>query len=375
MLLLRPMPSRTLGLYLSRAFLTRTVAVLAALVIVLQMLDLLGESGDILAYPGNGEAQLWHYVALRLPQIIARFLPFSVLLGTLITFVGLNQNSEVIAMKAAGVSAHQILAPFVIASLGVAAVSFAFNERVVTRASATLDAWQNVNYGPVPRRQAGSDDVWVRNGDDIIHAVHATGHGRGVLLARVTIYDRDGGALRRIVAAPSARVRLTRSTDGVERFAGWTAPSATEFLVGSGAKRALGPITFGEEVHPDQFTLANVQADDASIVELTGQVHDLKRAGRPVGTLETGWWHKLSGPLSAVLMPLLAGVAAFGLARSGVLFIRAVIGMALGFAYFVADNFAVAMGNLGAYPPFLAAWAPFLLFLVIGETVLIRTEE
>jgi lipopolysaccharide export system permease protein len=52
-----------------------------------------------------------------------------------------------------------------------------------------------------------------------------------------------------------------------------------------------------------------------------------------------------------------------------------VIGMALGFTYFVADNFALAMGNLGAYPPLLAAWSPFFLFLLIGEAVLIRTEE
>jgi lipopolysaccharide export system permease protein len=49
--------------------------------------------------------------------------------------------------------------------------------------------------------------------------------------------------------------------------------------------------------------------------------------------------------------------------------------MFLGFAYFVGDSFALAMGNLGAYPPFLAAWAPFLLFLLIGEAVLVRTEE
>jgi lipopolysaccharide export system permease protein len=74
-------------------------------------------------------------------------------------------------------------------------------------------------------------------------------------------------------------------------------------------------------------------------------------------------------------MPLLGSVAAFGLARSGHLFVRAVIGMSLGFAYFVADNFALAMGNIGAYPPLLAAWAPFLLFLLLGEAVLIRTEE
>jgi lipopolysaccharide export system permease protein len=49
--------------------------------------------------------------------------------------------------------------------------------------------------------------------------------------------------------------------------------------------------------------------------------------------------------------------------------------MALGFAYFVADNFSLAMGNVGAYPPLVAAWAPFFLFFLIGETVLVRSEE
>ena len=85
------------------------------------------------------------YAALRLPQIVARFLPFSVLLGTLVTLVTLNQNSEIISMKAGGMSAHQILAPLIVASLFVAAISFIFNERVVTRSSATLKAWAAVD--------------------------------------------------------------------------------------------------------------------------------------------------------------------------------------------------------------------------------------
>jgi lipopolysaccharide export system permease protein len=108
---------------------------------------------------------------------------------------------------------------------------------------------------------------------------------------------------------------------------------------------------------------------------LAAAIHDLKAAGRPTGALEAGLWHKIAGPLSSMLMPLLGAVAAFGIARSGRLFVRAVIGMGLGFAYFVADNFGLAMGNLGAYPPLLAAWGPFVLFLLIGETVLIQTEE
>ena len=113
-------PSRRLALYMTRLFVTRTLAVLVALVLVLMTLDLLGESGKILAVPGNGDAELWRYVGLRIPLLIQRFLPFSVLLGTLIAFVGLNQHSEVVAMKAAGLSAHQILAPLVVASIVVA---------------------------------------------------------------------------------------------------------------------------------------------------------------------------------------------------------------------------------------------------------------
>ena len=152
-------PSRTLVLYLSRLFITRILAVLVMLVLVLMILDLLGESGDILEYAGNGEAQLLHYVSLRVPQLIARFLPYSVLLATIITLATLNQNSEVISMKAAGLSAHQVLAPLILTALAISLVSFAFNERVVTRATATLEAWKAVDYGPVPRASSVRDNV------------------------------------------------------------------------------------------------------------------------------------------------------------------------------------------------------------------------
>ncbi|MFM6854802.1 MAG: LptF/LptG family permease, partial [Sphingopyxis sp.] len=143
-------PSRTLGWYVAKTFLLRSLAVLAMLVLVLQTLDLLGESGKIMAVAGNSNDDVWRYVGLRLPQIIARFLPFSVLLGTLITLVTLNQNSEIISMKSGGMSAHQILAPLIVASLFVALGSFLFNERIVTRSNATLSAWQKVEYARVP---------------------------------------------------------------------------------------------------------------------------------------------------------------------------------------------------------------------------------
>jgi len=358
-------PSRTMAMYMGRMFLIRTFAILAGLVLILQTLDLLSESGRILAYAGNGDAQVWKYVSLRVPQIIATFLPFSVLLGTIITLVTLNQNSEVIAMKGMGLSAHQVLAPLILASMGVAILSFAFNERVVTRANGTLTQWKKIDYAPVPIDHGDRANVWVRNGDHLIQVDQIRGRGKNARLYGITEYERDAHTLKSILKAPT----------GAPEGKGWRVDNATRFDVASGTLTNLGTQHIGDGISPDQFTLAHVDADSMSFFELMGAIEDLRAAGRPTKALEGSLWHKLSGPLSSVLMPLLGAVAAFGVARSGKLFIRAVIGMALGFLYFVADNFALALGNLGAYPPFLAAWAPFLLFLLIGEAVLIRTEE
>ncbi|HEY0625421.1 MAG TPA: LPS export ABC transporter permease LptG [Allosphingosinicella sp.] len=358
-------PSKRIAFYMAKTFLLRSLAVLAALVLILMTLDLLGESGKILRQPGNGDAQLWQYVSLRIPMLIARFLPFSVLLGTLITLATLNQNSEIVSMKAAGISAHQIIAPLMLASLFVAAVSFAFNERIVTRAAATLAAWEAVEYGPVPPSTGVSSNVWVRTGDDLILARQVSGKREQTLLRGLTIYHRDGGILHSVIRAESAR-----PDNG-----GWLLQNAELFDINGTAVRRSQTMRVLEGVQTDQFTLARVEPDEQDFWTLRDSIRELKTAGRPTGALEAGLWHKISGPLSAVLMPLLAAVAAFGLARSGQLFVRAVIGMGLGFAYFVADNFALAMGNFGAYPPLLAAWGPFALFLLIGETVLIRTEE
>jgi len=244
-------------------------------------------------------------------------------------------------------------------------VSFTFTERVVTRATATLDQWKAVDYGVMPIDRGDRSNVWVRDGDDLIAVDQVRGKGKAVQLGGITVYDRVGGSLVAITTAPRGRFVGN----------GWQIGPALRFDVATARQQAIGNAVVAPGVRPDQFTLGEVNPDGLSFTALDAAIGDLRDAGRPTKSLESTLWHKLSGPLSAVLMPLLGAVAAFGIARSGQLFVRAVIGMALGFAYFVADNFALAMGNLGAYPPFLAAWAPFLLFLLIGEAVLIRTEE
>jgi lipopolysaccharide export system permease protein len=360
-------PSRRLALYMVRLFLTRSLAVLVALVLVLMTLDLLGESGKILAVPGNGDSELWRYVGLRIPLLISRFLPFSVLLGTLIAFVGLNQHSEVVAMKAAGLSAHQILAPLVLASIGISGALFAFNEGVVVNSARVVDAWSDNDYKPIPPDRGILSNVWVLSGDDLIKAGIVNGRAPNLTVRQMMIYDRAGGVLQRVIRVGRA-VPRPASRD-------WLLQDVRIYDANMNLIRTRPQVTGLQGVTPAQLTIAKVDPTELDYWTLKRRVAELEAAGRPADEARAGLAHKISQPLSILLMPLLAAVAAFGLARSGQVLLRACLGMALGFAYFVADNFSLAMGNAGAYPPLIAAWGPFLLFLLIGETVLVRTEE
>jgi lipopolysaccharide export system permease protein len=359
------LPSRQIAIYLIRLFLTRSAAVLVLLVLVLMALDLLGESGKILRVPGNGEAELWRYVSLRVPLLIQKFLPFAVLLGTLIIFTGLSQHSEVVAMKASGLSAHQILAPLILASIGIAALAFAFNEGVAVKSARTVNAWTDNDYEPIRNESNLLSNVWLKAGDDFVRARLVSGRGPSLTLRNLTIYQRSGQTLERVS-------EVGRAVQDGDR---WRFENVKTYDANMNFVRHSDQAFGLQGVTPDRFTLAKVEPDENGFSDLRRAISELEAAGRPTDEARSGLWHKLSGPLSVVLMPLLAALAAFGLARSGRVLLRAAAGMALGFTYFVIDNLSLALGNVGAYPAWLAAFAPFFLFLLIGESLLIRSEE
>jgi len=190
--------------------------------------------------------------------------------------------------------------------------------------------------------------------------------GNGTVLRDVTWYHRDDKGMI---------IEQVRGKEARYAAPGWRIENPVRFDVQEAQLRVIGSVIVAKGLVPADMHITKVNADSQNVIELWQSISALKAAGRHTAELRGKWWHKLSGPLSALLMPLLGAVAAFGLARSGQLFVRAIIGMALGFAYFVLDNAALAMGNFGGYPPFLAAWAPFFLFALVGEAVLIRTEE
>ncbi len=364
-------PSKTLSFYVAKIFLGRFIAFLALLVLILQGLDLLTEKDKILAVAGNGNPEVLAYLKLRLPQLLSKFAPFAVLLASLLTMMTLNQNSEVVTMKAIGLSAHQILRPLFAASLLVAVGQFIFNEQILMRANAQLEAWKKSDYGAKPAELAkGSREVWITDGNaaapDIIHARNIERKKFGLVMTGVTLYQRR---------AQDSPVMITQADNATLTNGLWQLRGVTRTDVSQLTTTKATSTTWHTNIPAERFMAVAVAPDKTRFGELRHAVQELSAAGRPVDNLRAGLHHKISGPLSVVLMPLLGAVAAFGIARSGKLFIRAVIGLALGFTYFVTDNALLAMGQFGAIPAVLAAWAPFLLFFLLGESVLLRSEE
>jgi lipopolysaccharide export system permease protein len=360
-------PSKTLGIYVGRMFLLRFLAFLFALILVLQTLDLLNEADSILAGPGNTQAALLVYVKLRLPQLASQFAPFAVLLAALVTLFTLNANSEVVIMKSAGISAHQVLMPLFATAILIAVAHFIFNETVLVRSNAVLTAWQDMEYGAKPPAPTGMKrDITVEDGAYILHAADITQAKGTVLLNDVVIYQL--GPTRNIVhTTMAASATLGRGE--------WLLKDVRDTDIATLRVTKSAERAWPSTIPAERIVAQSVDPSMVSYAKLRNSLSDLRKTGHSTSTLQAALYHKISGPLAALLMPLLGAVAAFGTARSGKQLMRAAAGLLLGFAFFVADNFMMAMGQFGAVTPFLAAWAPFTLFFLIGESVLLRSEE
>ena len=76
-------------------------------------------------------------------------------------------------MKAAGLSAHQILAPLIVASLGVAALAVRLQRDGGGQVGAHGQCVERRRLSSRSRPTSGMlSNVWVRDGDDLVRARH-----------------------------------------------------------------------------------------------------------------------------------------------------------------------------------------------------------
>ena len=312
---------------------------------------------------------LFALTLLEAPSHILLVLPFAFLFGVLATYVNLNRRSELVALRAAGVSAWRFIFP-----AGGAAVAIGVGAILVLNpiASSMDDAYQHTAaamvQGDAPRVEKA---IWLRQGDRrsqvILRADTQIGSGvrlRNVFLFLYTI-DRSGAAhFTRRIEADQAQLQKQR----------WVLTGVREADPGGEAVNVDSlsiPSTLNERTALEHFS--SPQA--VPFWRLPGMIARTERAGFSSTPYRLQLDQLLATPLVYAAMSVLAAAFSLRLLRLGGLAGLAGAGVALGFILFFLNQFCSSLGRAEVIPPLLAAWTPPLLALLAGFTLLCYTED
>jgi lipopolysaccharide export system permease protein len=348
-------------LYVLMTAATRILAAAAILMGILQILDLLEVTNDILDR-GLGMAGVAYYAALRAPRLVEQVAPIAVLAGGLFAFSQLARESAIISMRAAGISAYRILGFAAPAAVAMMLLHFVCAQVIAPRTDPTLDSWWRATTPAADRKAEGPRSF--RVGDDLVIAASSTSDGRALNAVKVYRRDKTGRLVERI-EAPTAKLGDK----------GWVLNNAvtTRFSGDKADVITAAALTWTSRLRPD-----DVQAlfSDNPVPSASSARRALLNGGtdRPPSYYETRLMAAFAGPFGAIIMLLLSAPVALGSFRSTQGAMLLVSGLAAGLLFLVVNGLLTALGEGGAISPFLAVWGAPVIFGALAVTVLVSLE-
>lgn len=351
------------------------VAVAAALAVISSVIILIGFvdlSRNVGTRVDVNFVQIMGLDLLQSPSIILVLLPFTFLFGTLAAFVALNRRSELIAMRAAGVSAWRFIFPaagaaFVIGILAITVLNPLASELNVQFEKTRDRLMQGYLQG------VSSEKVWLREGD-----------GRTQIVIRALKRDDLEGDVR--LKGVSLFI-YTLNSQGVLDFS--RRIEADEAVLTRNAWRLRGvreALPGAEAIHYDALTIPStltgraamarfVKPDAIPFWDLPSAIKRTEQAGFSATVYRLRFQQLLATPLLFAAMSILAAAFSLRLMRLGGLAGLAGAGVALGFVLFFFNQMCGALGKAEVIPAVAAAWIPPILALLSGFTLLCYTED
>lgn len=344
------------------------LAVISAVILLIQFVELssqVGTRADV------GASSIFGLTLLRAPALIQILLPFCFLFGGMGAFVGLNRKSELVAMRAAGVSAWRFILPSagLAAALGVLAVG------LLNPVSASLNARFEAERARLMENYLGDrpQDVWIRQGDDrtqiVMHARDRETRAGTVILRGVSVFiyekdERGAPEFRRRLEATEARLMpgFWRLSNVAEAGAGQSSIRSESLSIRS---------TLDAEAAMERFA----SPEAIAFWRLPAAIRLTEQAGFSAAGYRLRLQQLLATPLLYAAMSILAAAFSLRLARLGGLAGLAGAGVALGFIMFFFNQFAGALAKADIIPLAAAAWAPVLVALLAGLSLLCYTED
>lgn len=339
--------------------------VCVVLIFFVDFIEMLRRSGK----SGNAPALLLAYVTLlRLPSFTELTLPFAVLIGSMGGYLLLSRSSELVVIRAAGISVWQFVLPGVLVAfiIGILAVTL-YNPVAATAMAESerlfADAF-NRERKLVETKGAGA---WLRqDGDDgqsIIHAKASANSGFSLSGVTVLEYDADKRFMSR-VEADTAELRDGR----------WELANVWVSGVGQ-PPQFFNRYLLSTYLSPAQVRDSLGSVRSMSFWELPTIIAIAERAGLSATQFKLQYQLLLSRPFLLAVMVLVAATCSLKGFRFGSIQKMAVAGLAAGFGFFILAEISRNLGLAGVTSPWAAAWVPVLIGSFLALTVLLYQED
>jgi lipopolysaccharide export system permease protein len=306
-------------------------------------------------------ADIGRYVALTIPGRIYEYIPFAALIGALIGLGQLASTSELVVMRAAGISNLRLAWTVLRQAVLLAIIGFLIGEYLAPateqkaqsqRAMALYDA----------RRLVAEEGVWRRDGNRVWHVSAVAPDARAL---GVTVYHfEDDGWLRRVLFADGA----------VHGDGGWTLTDVaiTDFEENELHRSQEASLFLSSNITPRVLTLENVAPGQLALQDLFDYAAFLRTQGEDTASFELATWRKILQPVAVAALVLVAISFVFGPLRDGTLGLRIVAGVMCGVLFRLSQDLLGPASLVYGFPPVYAAAAPVALCLLVGFLLLRR---
>jgi len=311
--------------------------------------------------------QILSYFFFMIPMMISQTIPATVLLTALLTFSTLARNSEVLAMKANGISLYRMSLPVFILSLLICILAFLNSELVTPYCDQKAG---NIVYVEVQKREPlgtfKQNQLWYRGQSGIYNFRIFDPKTNIIQGITINYFDKNFTLTARIDAekAEWKDNKWVFYNLLITRFGG-------EFPLLEWVSSKV--IDLPEK--PADFNLVQKNAEQMGFVELKNYIRKLQAEGYDATRYLVDMHGKIAFTLVIIIL-ITIGIS-FSLIRterSGGVMQSIGVGIIIGFSYWIVHAFSMSIGRSGSIPPFLSAWFANIVFGVASVIMFLRVK-
>jgi len=339
--------------YIGRSILLTSLLVMLVLAVLASVFAFVAELEDV----GKGNysvSKAAQYILLTLPGKAYLLFAPAVLLGSLLGLGAIASNSELIVMRAAGVSNMRIIRAVLMTGVLLMVLVALLGEYLVPRAEQVAE---QLRLTALEKRVSvrGSQGLWIKSDQRFVNISTVM---PDLTLLGLSVWEYDSNQLIRTVEIEKA----------VQQSGSWLMSGLKSIEFTDEGTRIEHADT---EVWPVLVSVQLLQSlsispESLSLTNLTDQMSYLKKNNLDSERVELAYWIKLTSPLATIVMLMLSLPFVFASQRSGGAGQKIFIGILLGIAYVLANKLLTHLGLTYGLSPALSAFLPLLLFLIFS---------